>query len=114
MPTQNQPNLFGPVWKILRRFFITYEFSSAMRFPKNLSHRTRILPNLPNGPAHKLSKNSYFVRDFRRNIQPPLVIPNPAIDGILIEEAKKRIGSLPLPPTPGSPFPVHSSPNSSS
>eukprot|EP00056_Hartaetosiga_gracilis_P021366 m.23861 g.23861 ORF g.23861 m.23861 type:complete len:91 (+) comp9036_c0_seq1:102-374(+) len=37
-----------------------------LRFPAEMATRSPPLPNLPKGPNHTLSNNSYFNRDYRR------------------------------------------------
>ena len=41
-----------------------------LRFPKDMATRSPPPANLPEGPAHKLSNNAYFLRDTRRRPKP--------------------------------------------
>ncbi|XP_015600227.1 NADH dehydrogenase [ubiquinone] 1 alpha subcomplex subunit 7 [Cephus cinctus] len=48
--------------------------TTPLRFADCIAARTQPPPNLPEGPYHKTSKIYYFVRDARREVEPPLLI----------------------------------------
>eukprot|EP01135_Chromosphaera_perkinsii_P005783 Nk52_evm8s361 gene=Nk52_evmTU8s361 len=93
---------FGPIWRVVRRLFVMYDTNapSAMRTPKELAARTRPLPNIPDGPAHKLSDNDYYKRDFRRNIYGFKMLAKGDVAKLLGEAEEKGLANL--PPLPSS------------
>jgi len=44
------------------------------RFPDEQAKRTQPPPEIPGGPYHKTSQIYYYLRDARREVQPPLLI----------------------------------------
>jgi len=74
-----------------------------LRYPYDQVSRTQPLPNIPDGPAHKLSHNYYCDRDLRRASKPPVILygSQKLLQGSS-EEGEQ--GKLPASKTPGKVF----------
>lgn len=64
----------SPFLQVIRNFLLGRKHTQALRFPQDVSTRSPPPPNIPGGPAHKLSANYYYARDARREVAPPEVI----------------------------------------
>lgn len=66
----------SPFLQKIRDFLLGRHHTLALRFQDEVATRSPPLPNLPDGPAHRLSANYYYTRDARRDVCPPeLVAP---------------------------------------
>ncbi|XP_059610764.1 NADH dehydrogenase [ubiquinone] 1 alpha subcomplex subunit 7 [Phlebotomus argentipes] len=89
----------SPLLQRVRAFLLGREHTIALRFEDGIAARTQPPPDVPGGPAHKLSANYYVNRDARREVQPPTDVNQALLgEGKSAGEAKKL-------PTPGKPYP---------
>lgn len=61
----------SPILQKLRDFMLGRHHTIALRFPAQVASRSPPLPNLPEGPSHRLFANYYYARDGRREVTPP-------------------------------------------
>ncbi|XP_037042141.1 NADH dehydrogenase [ubiquinone] 1 alpha subcomplex subunit 7-like [Bradysia coprophila] len=87
----------GPLLQKFRAFLLGRQHINNLRFEDGLADRTTPPPELPDGPAHKLSANYYVNRDGRREVAPPQVL---ATQNALIGSGE----SVSKPPVPGAVF----------
>lgn len=80
----------SPILQIFRNFLLGRKHTLALRFQKDLASRSPPLPELPDGPAHKINSNHYFARDVRREVTPPE----------LIADSTKRLSPCATPEPP--------------
>ncbi|XP_065163212.1 NADH dehydrogenase [ubiquinone] 1 alpha subcomplex subunit 7-like [Atheta coriaria] len=83
----------GPFLQIFRNFLLGRKHTLAVRFEKDLVTRSPPPPALPDGCAHLLSANYYCTRDARREVKPPVEVPNQSLLDASCEKIKI--------PTPG-------------
>ncbi|ESO87619.1 hypothetical protein LOTGIDRAFT_235069 [Lottia gigantea] len=71
------------------------EPNNPLRFADyGIAERTQPPPDLPDGPAHKLSDNYYFTRDARRDVLPPTEIFNGAQRRLTSGESALESGNV--------------------
>lgn len=87
----------SPFLQALRNFLLGRKHTKALRFSQDLATRSPPLPELPDGPAHKLSANYYYSRDARREVAPPEIVATGAKQVTAGESTVKRV-------TPGNVF----------
>ncbi|KAK9753398.1 NADH:ubiquinone oxidoreductase subunit B14.5a [Popillia japonica] len=63
-----------PLLQRFRNFLLGRQHTKALRFSPEVATRSPPLPNLPDGPSHRLFNNYYYSRDGRREVAPPAVI----------------------------------------
>ncbi|KAJ6632944.1 NADH dehydrogenase [ubiquinone] 1 alpha subcomplex subunit 7 [Pseudolycoriella hygida] len=80
----------------IRAFLLGRELTNSLRFEYDVADRTTNPPELPDGPAHKLSANYYVNRDGRREVAPPQVLSKSTL--IASGESAQKV------PTPGAAF----------
>lgn len=83
----------SPFLQKLRNFLLGRDHILALRFEEALASRSPPLPELPDGPAHKLSANYYYTRDARREVTPPEVIYS---NQKLLESGEKAVDNKPV------------------
>ncbi|XP_075219780.1 NADH dehydrogenase [ubiquinone] 1 alpha subcomplex subunit 7-like [Lycorma delicatula] len=90
------PRSVSPIIAKIRDFLLARKSVDHNRFADNLAPRTQPPPNLPDGSAHKLSDNYYYIRDVRREVKPSLLLAeNTKIKKIGPSSAANKV----LPPT---------------
>ncbi|XP_023232700.1 NADH dehydrogenase [ubiquinone] 1 alpha subcomplex subunit 7-like isoform X1 [Centruroides sculpturatus] len=98
--TKVQPRDVSPILQMLRNFLLGRSMKNALRFQDYVATRSPPMPNLPEGPSHKLSSNYYYTRDGRRESRPPLELTPTNMKSIASE--KSVTGKpKPLSITPG-------------
>uniref|UniRef100_U5EQJ5 NADH dehydrogenase [ubiquinone] 1 alpha subcomplex subunit 7 n=1 Tax=Corethrella appendiculata TaxID=1370023 RepID=U5EQJ5_9DIPT len=85
----------SPFLQDLRNFLLGRKLTNNLRWEDGIAARTQPPPNIPEGPAHKLSANYYANRDARREAAPPINVGQN-----LIAEP----GAAVKLPTPGKPY----------
>ncbi|KAI1285459.1 NADH dehydrogenase [ubiquinone] 1 alpha subcomplex subunit 7 [Halotydeus destructor] len=99
------PRDITPVLQKIRDFCIgrTWNRDGQLRRAEDMSPRPGPQPNLPSGPAAKLSANYYYTRDARRESKPPLVLLTAQKQiGSGVEKAKLQTSNS--SPHPGKPY----------
>ncbi|KAL3186433.1 hypothetical protein MRX96_027480 [Rhipicephalus microplus] len=64
----------SPAIRLVRDFLLGRHPNGQLRFPDEISSRSPPPPNLPPGPACKLSGNYYYTRDARREVDYPKLL----------------------------------------
>ncbi|KAL6257597.1 hypothetical protein P5V15_011174 [Pogonomyrmex californicus] len=77
MPGPIEHRSVTPLIKLIRDIGRGREVTLNNRWPDQQSKRTQPPPEIPGGPYHKTSQIYYYLRDGRREVQPPLVITGP-------------------------------------
>ncbi|XP_074599973.1 NADH dehydrogenase [ubiquinone] 1 alpha subcomplex subunit 7-like [Brevipalpus obovatus] len=68
----------SPFLVLFRNILFGRKWVQQLRWQDDLSSKDQPQPELPDGPAHRLSKNFYHLRDNRRKYQPDIIIaPQP-------------------------------------
>ncbi|KAF4528855.1 hypothetical protein B566_EDAN017201 [Ephemera danica] len=86
---------------IMSFFLLQRNHINALRFADNIAARTQPPPDLPEGPAHKLSANYYYTRDARREVAPPKILATGGRPALLTSSEKEAAASEKKPATPG-------------
>uniref|UniRef100_A0A1B0DBL9 NADH dehydrogenase [ubiquinone] 1 alpha subcomplex subunit 7 n=1 Tax=Phlebotomus papatasi TaxID=29031 RepID=A0A1B0DBL9_PHLPP len=86
----------SPILREVRSFLLGRKHTNALRFEDGVAARTQPPPDIPGGPAHKLSANYYVNRDARRLVKPPSDCTR-----VLLTEGEKGSASAAKLPTPG-------------
>ncbi|KAH6940455.1 hypothetical protein HPB50_000062 [Hyalomma asiaticum] len=89
---------------ILSFGFLQRHYKGQLRFPDELSTRSPPPPNLPPGPACKLSDNYYYTRDGRREVGYPKLIFDSTTPMKQIEAGKEGAKGKPGVAVPGIPY----------
>merc|ERR1712080_409294 len=100
----------GPVVRFWRNWVLSGRaYNQALRFETDQSARSIPTPTLPPGVSHKLSDNTYSLRDGRRAVAPPKVVYSYAMKEKALEpgttgepevkEKKKKRSKLRTPGT---------------
>ncbi|XP_031638646.1 NADH dehydrogenase [ubiquinone] 1 alpha subcomplex subunit 7-like [Contarinia nasturtii] len=91
--------------RILRNVLLGRHNTSSLRFDVECSARDQPPPNIPHGPAHKLSANYYVNRDPRREVTPPIDLTKNLLLGSGESEVAEVKGTrMQGLPTPGKPY----------
>ncbi|XP_071448277.1 NADH dehydrogenase [ubiquinone] 1 alpha subcomplex subunit 7-like [Hetaerina americana] len=97
-----EPRNVGPLLQMLRNFLLGREHTTHLRHQDYISARTQPLPNLPDGPAHKLSMNYYYSRDGRREVKLPTVLASQTGQKAISEgTSETKDVAVKKAPTPG-------------
>ncbi|XP_055308976.1 NADH dehydrogenase [ubiquinone] 1 alpha subcomplex subunit 7-like [Sitodiplosis mosellana] len=89
----------GFLTKIFRNVILGRDHNLALRFEPECSARDQPPPNIPDGPAHKLSANYYESRDPRREVAPPIDLTQNLLGSgeSGVAETGTRIAGVPTP-----------------
>uniref|UniRef100_A0A1L8DDG7 NADH dehydrogenase [ubiquinone] 1 alpha subcomplex subunit 7 n=1 Tax=Nyssomyia neivai TaxID=330878 RepID=A0A1L8DDG7_9DIPT len=86
----------SPFLRSLRNFLLGRSHTNALRFEDGIAARTQPQPDIPGGPAHKLSANYYVNRDARREVKPPVDVTQ-----VLLSDGSTEANQTVKIPTPG-------------
>ncbi|XP_075528915.1 NADH dehydrogenase [ubiquinone] 1 alpha subcomplex subunit 7-like [Dermacentor variabilis] len=93
----------SPAIRMVRDFLLGRHPNGQLRFPDELSTRSPPPPNLPPGPACKLSDNYYYTRDARREVDHPKLLFDSTTPAKQITAGKGAKGKSSVP-EPGIPY----------
>ncbi|XP_011163386.1 NADH dehydrogenase [ubiquinone] 1 alpha subcomplex subunit 7 [Solenopsis invicta] len=74
MPGPVERRSVTPIIKYIRDIARGRELVLNNRYADEQSARTQPPPEIPGGPYHKTSQIYYYLRDARREVQPPMLI----------------------------------------